>query len=291
VAGAGGVAGKGGMGGASDCQRFPIPNPAGSGLPNPATYTDNKDGTITDDVTGLLWEQTDFTYNAGCPTGYCSNAAAAAHCATVGSGWRLPTRLELVTLVDFTIAPPALTMSTLFSAGTNNGAPYWTSTPAGGTTNSLFYGVHFTNAETYYYDANSAGAVRCVHSVAPPCSGERFVVTSDTVYDAGTGLYWQQAQSAPIGAWSDAQAYCATPWRLPSLTELQSIVDDKYALSGSAAIDPIAFPGTTTDWFWTSSAVVFSTGGGYPAWLVSFQSGVNNYATLTSGTTRVRCVR
>jgi hypothetical protein len=34
-----------------------MPNPASSGLPNPASYTDLGDGTVKDNVTGLIWQQ------------------------------------------------------------------------------------------------------------------------------------------------------------------------------------------------------------------------------------------
>lgn len=75
-AGAGGQAGKagaGGAGGASEATggtsgvdldnwaEWPMPNgPAdvAAGAPNPESYTANGDGTVTDNVTGLMWQQT-----------------------------------------------------------------------------------------------------------------------------------------------------------------------------------------------------------------------------------------
>src|SRR5450432_4196895 len=75
--------------GAPSCAAFPMPNPASAGLPNLASYTSNADGTITDEVTGLVWE------GAVDPTLYMQDGAIA-HCAAKGGGWRLPTRLELV---------------------------------------------------------------------------------------------------------------------------------------------------------------------------------------------------
>jgi hypothetical protein len=84
---------------------WPMPNgPADvvAGAPNPDSYTDNRDGTVTDNVTGLMWQQTvpsihDFPF--GCPW-----ADAVAYCQTLTlasySDWRLPSRIELVSLVD-----------------------------------------------------------------------------------------------------------------------------------------------------------------------------------------------
>src|SRR4029078_5856308 len=53
------------------------------------------------------------------------------------------------------------------------------------------------------------------------------------------------------------------------------------------AIDPIAFPQTPTDWFWTSSA---AAGDGQAAWYVYFYFGSPNTA-LASNQFSWRCVR
>jgi hypothetical protein len=80
---------------------WPMPNgPAdvAAGAPNPESYTDNGDQTVTDNVTGLMWQQ------AIAPGTY-SNAAALAYCPTLTLGghsdWRLPSIIELVSIVDY----------------------------------------------------------------------------------------------------------------------------------------------------------------------------------------------
>ena len=45
------------------------------------------------------------------------------------------------------------------------------------------------------------------------------------------------------------------PWRLPTLTELSSIVAVRQAEEVKAAIDPVAFPATPVARFWSSSSV------------------------------------
>lgn len=64
---------------------------------NPCQYVDNGDGTITDKVTGLIWEKA---------TNYLTWAEAEAAAAKANTGgysdWRIPTIKELYSLVDFT---------------------------------------------------------------------------------------------------------------------------------------------------------------------------------------------
>jgi hypothetical protein len=81
-------------------------------------------------------------------------------------------------------------------------------------------------------------------AVALPTSADasapagRYVVTNGgtgngTVYDTKTKLTWQQTVSSTTYTWADAKTYCAgvgtslggTGWRLPTLKELQTIVD------------------------------------------------------------------
>jgi len=116
-----------------------------------------------------------------------------------------------------------------------------------------------------------------------------------TVLDTQTGLTWQQA--APAGAtlastWSSALSYCtsnagALPgsgWRLPSMTELQSIVDDSRF---NPSIDPNAFPSTPIALFWTSSTYVPAAG---TTWCIDFDDGYTFLCTTASTTAAVRCV-
>jgi hypothetical protein len=115
-----------------------------------------------------------------------------------------------------------------------------------------------------------------------------FVVNGDgTVTDPVTGLVWQQM--VPSGTYDQpsAIAYCAGltlaggGWHLPTITELESIVDRRY----SPTIDPTAFPSTPPAGFWSSS--VASGGNG---WYVYFANGNSTY-NVTSFAFRVRCVR
>jgi len=145
---------------------WPMPNPDASiapdlpdaaELPNQMAYDAGPDGstTVFDEVTGLTWERSG-------DAGAGSIDEARAHCATLtlGNGWRLPTRIELVSIVDFT-ASPAIN-STAFP-GTHP-QEYWTSSavPSDAGTQQ-YWTVSFANG-LVDNTSGSAQYVRCVQS-------------------------------------------------------------------------------------------------------------------------------
>jgi hypothetical protein len=131
-----------------------------------------------------------------------------------------------------------------------------------------------------------------------------YTTTADTVIDTHTGLIWQRAVPATYVncsghantaqdtcTWAEAKTYCVnlvlaghTDWRLPSITELESLIkDDTF----HPAIDTNAFPGTPSGPFWTFSAYAGAAGN---AWGVGFDDGLSGN-TVSSDTNYVRCVR
>jgi Protein of unknown function (DUF1566) len=139
-----------------------------------------------------------------------------------------------------------------------------------------------------------AGLAVVVHRATANAPAGRYTVTSSTAFDTKTGLTWQLAAPSAQPDWSTAAAYCTgdaavlpgSGWRLPSLTELQTIVDDSQA-PGSVLDDPTIFPGQPAAPFWTSSADV-NTPGQY--WYVDFSTGFTA-STVAATPTYVRCVR
>lgn len=145
----------------------------------------------------------------------------------------------------------------------------------------------------YYY-----GAV--VGSSKKASSEQVFLVryslgdNNDTVIDYETGLTWQQRDDGWIRNWADASQYCSDlvlggkeDWRLPSIDELETIIDySQYAPS----IDPLFDLGHYTyEYFYWSS----STYPNYPdeAWVVLFYYGqVYACAKINYGY-YARCVR
>ncbi len=138
------------------------------GLPpeSPTNYTDNRNGTITDNYTGLVWVKcsqgnTGSSCNIGSPT-LRAWSKARSECDDLvfagNSNWRMPTLKELQSIVDSGRANPAINKN--FFSGSNY--PYWASTAPAGYSSSRFT-VVFADGVVYYKDMNNYAATRCVH--------------------------------------------------------------------------------------------------------------------------------
>jgi hypothetical protein len=264
---------------------FTMPNPARAGLPNPAKYTEKMlDGVavVVDDVTGLTW-QADVAY-----TTYRQRDAIKT-CADLGGGWRLPTRIELVSLVDFTVGKPGPTINPIFPKTPS--AIFWSSSHAACDTGTG-WAVGFDDGSTHQQkETTNTFKIRCVLGAraASACSPARYQPQAEgSVRDTATGLTWQRATSVKTMVWSDAKTYCRNlgkDWRLPSLTELQTIVEDTKEVP---PVDVVAFPNTPRDGvFWTSSP---QAGVADSAWYVTSVHGHADVQATTDGGW-VRCVR
>jgi hypothetical protein len=270
---------------------------------NPMSYTDNGDGTVTDDNTGLMWKKQDEAdgynwYRASGTYDMSYNPTSQSACGELNTGgysdWRLPTKKELMSIVDYSIPSPGPVMNIIYFTNTNTSIDYW----------STRYWTMSTLAPDYPADAFhvefSAGGVnnsyrytnarvRCVRGIQSPAPA--FIDNlNGTVTDNTTGLTWQQEDQS-LMLWNSALSYCEglslgghTDWRLPNVKEIESLTDDTRI---SPAIDSIYFP----NYYWgghrTSTTVSTETGF---SWGVVF-----NYGGIgmndKSGNTYVRCVR
>ena len=214
---------------------------------NAPSFTDNGNSTVTDNNTGLIWQQQDdgTTRNWSDAVSYCSNLSLGGY-----TDWSLPEAYVLQTIIDY------------------------------GDTSNLFDTTYFPNPKSYYwlsdtsqFDSDNAWItsgfmiksfgkdktdslynVLCVRGVMLTSI---FTNNDDgTVTDQKTGLVWQQ--SARSDKWTSALSYCEnltlgnkSDWRLPNIKELGSIVDVN---AKSPAINTTAFPYTSSYYFWSSTS-------------------------------------
>jgi hypothetical protein len=279
--------------------RWPMPNPAAANLPNPFSYTDPGDGTVVDNVTKLVWQKTvdkatqAFAW-ADAPA-YCAGLALPA---PGGSTWHVPTRIQALSLVDYTTL--AAMDGPFVAAGQPPGGKYtWTSTPwvvsQIATKPQDAWMVNFGGGGGLTSNAaaqTGAEYVRCVASPAvTPLPYPHYVqVGAGEVQDVLTGLIWDQLSNLTLLAQADAISYCAGlglnghTWRLPSVNELSSLVDDNPPITKvSPAIDLCVFPDTSPNTYYMSSSIV-----GTMPWALNYEDGFD-FDNQTSG--YVRCVR
>lgn len=119
------------------------------------SYTDNGDMTVTDNVTKLMWQQ-------NVNTTYVTQTEAIQQCAALPLAgyhdWRLPTQIELLSIVDYTRANPSLD-ATHFP-GTPAYA-FWSSTPYT-PSNAFGWGVTFDYGTGGTNTVLFPAGVRCV---------------------------------------------------------------------------------------------------------------------------------
>ena len=260
---------------------------------NPPIYKDNGDGTITDKVTGLMWQKVDggeMTWEQAAI--YAKNLALGGH-----ADWRLPFGKELFSILDESADNPA--MNTAFFPP--SAAEYWWSadvavddptkvwvTNAGGG-----IGPH-PKTETISAGGSKYFHIRCVREPSASGATHLFGNLTDngdgTVSDNNTGLVWQQAESVAM-AWEAALGYAESltlgshsDWRLPNIKELQSISDSNFR---APSFDKTYFPGATATRYWSSTTLFGDT---TKAWYLDADYGLTTYDVKT-GLGHVRCVR
>jgi hypothetical protein len=290
---------------------WPMPDsdPSGKNAPH---YADNGDGTVTDQVTTLVWQAALPTPTDDCAPGDASSSCtlpqAQAYCAalTLGghTGWRLPTKIEIESLFDCAQEVPP-TIANAFNNGTyttpsvGTAGYFWTSSPYEQGVN--YWLVYTQNCSNYAGNSPAQAdiSVRCVYGtgISAGTAASHYTVNSgaldaglpdggsgDTVTDNWTGLTWERDFIA--GSPDSGQAYCAGlggGFRVPTFKELLTLVDPAHFVP---AINPV-FPGTPNDFFGSQTAIAPPNGNVY---FVNFGDG----STATGGTSAmhyIRCVK
>ncbi|MCP4414408.1 MAG: DUF1566 domain-containing protein [Gammaproteobacteria bacterium] len=232
------------------------------------SYSNNGDGTITDNVTGLMWEEDmgdKITYD---------EAFAKAAASTLGNhnDWRVPTIKELYSLILFTGRVSGAEAISMFldtdsfiqplgdidTGEREIDAQTWSSTQYIGLTmggDQTVFGVNFIDGRIKGYPKHNPMSreentmyFRMVRENTSYGINDFNDNSDGTVSDNATGLMWQQSDDGNSRDWVNALSYCEnltlgeqSDWRLPNAKELQSIVDYTRCpdVTSSAAIDPV----------------------------------------------------
>lgn len=179
-------------------------------------------------VTGLAWPASPLPETLAWP----SAAPACESLQLAGfSDYRLPTRIELLSIVRYSAAAPK--SPPLFDTPLQ---PSWTAS-AYAKDRTRAWAVDFRSGDSNAESKEEPLAVRCVRGgrSVPNRPSDRFVSESGSVFDRVTQLTWQQDAAGPFDA-AGARDYCRTltivasgGFRVPALHELHTLVDETTA--------------------------------------------------------------
>ncbi len=247
-------------------------------------YTNNGNGTITDNNTGLMWQQ-----DPGNKVTFAAAVSGAGSLNLAGyNDWRLPTIKELYSLMNFN----GQTGNQESDVPDNNWIPFidinyfvqeygnpdvgerlidgqtWSATEYVSTTmngDETVFGVNFVDGRIKGYPkynpmngSDNTLFTRYVRGNTNVGVNDFLNNGDGTVTDRATGLMWMQADAGSFN-WEEALEYAEnftlagfSDWRLPNAKELQSIVD--YTRSPDTTYSPAINPVfSTTQLNWTSS--------------------------------------
>ena len=237
------------------------------------SYTNNGDSTITDNNTGLMWEEIPIpdglVYDEAIE--YCEDLVLAGY-----DDWRIPSLKELFSISDFGRGWPYLDTSyfKLATGVIDKSEQFWSSNRYVGLTtegqDNAAFGVNHVTGHIKAYPARSdmgGGGegdggnlgedggpgdggpppmgnplAKHVRAVRGDVYGENeFVDNGDgTITDYGTGLMWTQDDTGEGLDWEDALTYAEnstfaghSDWRLPNVKELQGIVNYSYSINAT----------------------------------------------------------
>jgi formylglycine-generating enzyme required for sulfatase activity len=250
---------------------------------HPPSFTDNGDGTVTDNNTGLMWQKTDggeMTYDNA--EQYCASLSLGGY-----TDWRLPGCHELFGINNYNTINPALN-TTFFTktaaeywwgseARTDDATKIWVVNAGGGV------GAH-PKSETVSAGGAKRFHVRAVRTVIThPSPATRFTDNGNgTVTDNLTRLVWQKTPSSATMTWEEALAYASglalagkTDWRVPNVKELQSLNDETLS---KPSIPKSFINGIASGNYWSSTTMYQQAG---VAWDINVEYGIVSYNTKT----------
>ncbi|NBX88355.1 MAG: DUF1566 domain-containing protein, partial [Bacteroidetes bacterium] len=247
-------------------------------------FIDHGNGTITDTITGLMWQKIDF--------GEISFENAVKYCDTLTLGgytdWRLPSPLEGFSILNLQNTNPAIN-TTFFPKSAaeywwtnklqyNDPSKVWVTNSGGGIGNHL-------KTETISAGGTKKIHARCVRETQSSVTiTSRFVDNSDgTVLDRLTDLTWEKSINQTAVTWEDAILYCENlnlggnaDWRLPNVKEIRSLSDENKV---QPSVNNTIFSGVTITKYWSSTSLPNQT---TKAWYLDNNFGITTYDVKTA---------
>jgi hypothetical protein len=259
---------------------------------NPIHLKDNGDGTITDSITGLMWQKKDggeMTIESA--ANYCDTLTLAGY-----TNWRLPNAHESFSILNLQNTNPAIDTSFF----TKTTADYWwTSNRQLGDSTKVWC----TNAgggvgNKPKTESISAGGAFRYHTRAVRNDNEPILVSSHFTYNGNgtttdnfTGFMWQRVPYTDTLTWENALGYADTltlagytDWRMPNVREMQSINDESRT---NPSLDTNYFKVIANKKYWSSTTLVNQTA---RAWYLNSRYGVTTY-DLKTARDYIFCVR
>ena len=261
-----------------------------------AKFSDKGDGTVIDNVTGLMWMRCQYGQNWDGST--CSGTSirlawiyASRLDGTVTfagqSDWRLPNIRELSTLMQRLPNVSQAINGQVFPG--NDVGVLWSSTPWPNLAGDASRVASYDGGISYTYSGGQL-PVLLVRSTVSSTAFKPDTPTSDYVVGVGgiathlpTKLMWKQCSEGQtwdgttctgnetVFTWNEAMKIRSTyaqfsNWRLPTAEELVTLAS--YPSNDTTSINVIIFPKTPHYWFWSSSVGQSSD----ISWMVGFHS-------------------
>ncbi len=259
---------------------WPMPDRAPGSKFAPSYDITSVPGVVLDRVTGLIWQQKLPATYEGC-TGTidtlgdsCSWQEAKAYCEQLtldGKRWRLPSMIELISIVDETVAVPAIDRDAF--PNTPRGLTLWSASSSTFTEGDA-WAVDFAGGNSGVTPISSPLSARCVRSVVSragtPRDHYRVDPANDAIADTRTELVWQRTLNPQPLSWAQAASYCAglgNGFRLPALKELLTLVDPTR---GNAPLDATLPSVPEGSLFWSASPNLLEVD---DYWLVALGAG------------------
>ncbi|MBS2014162.1 MAG: DUF1566 domain-containing protein [Deltaproteobacteria bacterium] len=264
-------------------------------LPDPRPLLSNYDltpDTVTDKTTGLVWqrqEPTPVSASYSAASTYCDDLDLAGK-----QDWRLPTRIELLTILDYGQPSNVLNKTVFPDSPQAGGTIAWTSSLSllrAKLTDRFLVDLDLALVTLSGNDQLS-NLYRCVRGGPTTSPANRYAVTAETARDVRTGVTWQRKAFPGIQGFDAAKASCAalsiegaSGWRLPTVRELVTLIDEAREV---VPMVPTIFDAGPKARYWSQT---IRANPATAAYAVDMDTANVHQEQIASAEMAVRCVR